>query len=328
MTRIFITARFDDKVLHRLQECHQVVFESWLDTKVFPAGDELATKLNNGAFEIYVNEGDRVSAGVVEKLSSTRLICVARAMPSNVDIAAATRAGIVVTNAPGRNAVAVAEYTIGLIINLHRHITFSNRMVMAGDWECWRFREVEGIELQGRTAGLVGVGHVGREVARRLKAFDMRLLGYDPYVNTELSTKAGVQLVNLEQLLAESDIVSIHAAVTPETKGLIGARELSLMKPTAYLINTARAVITDERALYEALRDRCIAGAALDVFLDEPVSLSNPLTQLDNVLVTPHLAGATKEVITKHSRIIEQDIGAYLSGRCPPHAVNPEAWPS
>jgi D-3-phosphoglycerate dehydrogenase len=326
MVRILITARFDTEAVARLHQRHEVAFESWLDTGVFPTGDELVGKLNSGHYEIYVNEGDQVPANVIQRLQATRLICVARATPSNVDIAAATEAGIVVTNSPGRNAVAVAEYTIGLMIDLIRGIAFSNRMVLDGTWEFWRFRHLEGIELQGHTIGLVGVGHVGWEVAKRLKGFNMRILGYDPYVNPRLAAEVGVEMVSLDQLLRESDIVSIHAAATKGSQGLIGAREIALMKPSAYFINTARAMITDEQALYEALRDRRIAGAALDVFLDEPVQRDNPLATLDNVLVTPHLAGATREVIINHSRMIEEDIEAYVSGQCPPHAVNLRVW--
>ncbi len=328
MVRILITARFDTESVVRLRRRHETAFESWLDTGVFSAGDELAGKLNGGRYEIYVTEGDQVPAVVIHRLRTTRLICVARATPSNVDITAANQAGIIVTNAPGRNAVAVAEYTIGLIIDLIRGISRSNRMVLDGTWEFWRFQRLEGIELKGHTVGLVGVGRVGHEVAKRLKGFQMHILGYDPYVEPELASAAGVELVPLDQLLRESDIVSIHAAATTDSQGLIGAREIALMKPTAYFINTARAMITDEQALYEALRDKRIAGAALDVFLDEPLHCEHPLTRLDNVLVTPHLAGATREVIVNHSRMIEEDIEAYVSGHCPPHAVNPQAWRS
>jgi D-3-phosphoglycerate dehydrogenase len=326
MARILITARFDRESVARLRREHEVTFESWQDTGLFPTGDVLAGRLNDGGYDVYVNEGDKVPASVIEQLRVTRLICVARATPDNVDVAAATRAGIVVTNSPGRNAVAVAEYTIGLMLDLLRHITASNRIVMADAWEFRRFSELEGSELKGRTAGLVGVGAIGREVARRLRAFEMRIVGYDPYADAALAASAGVELVSLDQLLGESDVVSIHAAVTPETREMIGAREIARMKPTAYFVNTARAALTDERALYEALRDRRIAGAALDVFVDEPVTRENPLATLDNVLVTPHLGGATREVVTNHSRMIEEDIRAYVGGRCPPRAVNPEVW--
>lgn len=326
MARIFITARFDRDVLECLRDDHEITFESWRETGVFPTGDELVERLNGGAYEIYVNEGDKVPANVIERLDATRLICVARGTPSNVDIPAATRAGILVTNAPGRNAIAVAEFTIGLIIDRIRHITRGNRMVMTRTWEFRRFEEIEGIELNGRTIGLVGVGHIGQEVAKRLRAFNMRLLGYDPYLDPEVACSVGVELTELDRLMRESDFVSIHAPVTPETKGMIGEREIGLMKPTAYFINTARAIITDEQALYEALRDGRIVGAALDVFLEEPVTPDDPLATLDNVLVTPHLGGATREVVTNHSLMIETDIRAYAAGRCPLHIKNPEAW--
>ena len=327
MSCILVTARFDRETLACVAKSHDVTYECWQDTGVFLSGEPLANRLNGGRYQIYVNEGDSVLAEVIERLEYTRLICVARATPSNVDIAAATRAGIVVTHTPGRNAVAVAEYTVGLILDLARHISQSNRLVLEGCWAFGRFQEVEGLELSGRTVGLVGVGYVGREVARRLGAFEMHILGYDPYCDSGAALSAGVTLVSLERLLRESDIVSIHATVTPESRGLIGAREFALMKPTALFVNTARAIITDEQALYQVLCEKRIAGAALDVFLDEPVTRGHPLAQLDNVLVTPHLAGATREVVVKHSRMIERDIEAFVSGHCPPHAVNREVWP-
>jgi D-3-phosphoglycerate dehydrogenase len=326
MAKVFVTARFDGEVLAWLRRDHEITFGSWRDTGLFPTGDELVERLNGGAHDIYVNEGDKVPASVIERLETTRLICVARGTPDNVDITAATEAGILVTNAPGRNAVAVAEFTIGLILDRIRHITLSNHMVMARTWQFRRFEEIEGIELNGRTIGLVGVGYIGQEVAQRLRAFNMRVLGYDPYVDPEIAASAGVELVGLDRLMRESDFISIHAAVTPETKGLIGEREIALMKPTAYFINTARAIITDEQALHAALRDGRIVGAALDVFLEEPVTPDHPLAMLDNVLVTPHLGGATREVVTNHSLMIERDIQAYVAGRRPPHAKNPEVW--
>ena len=326
MARIFITARFDREVLARLRKDHEITFESWRQTGIFPTGDQLVERLNGGEYDIYVNEGDKVPASVIKRLEATRLICVARGTPDNVDITAATGAGIIVTHAPGRNAIAVAKFTIGLILDRVRHYTRGNHMVMTRTWEFRRFEEIEGIELNGRTIGLIGVGHIGQEVAKRLRAFNMRILGFDPYVDPKTAASAGVELVDLDFLMRESDFVSIHAAVTPETRGLIGEREIELMKPTAYFINTARAIITDEQALYEALRDGHIAGAALDVFMEEPVTPDHPFATLDSVLITPHLGGATKEVVTNHSLMIEGDIQAYVGGQCPPHAKNPEAW--
>lgn len=327
MARIFITARFQEEVLRRLMMEHSVRYESWQDTGGFLSGDVLVQTLNSGDFDIYVTEGEQISAPVIAHLRTTRLICVARSTPDNVDIAAATQAGILVTHTPGRNAIAVAEFTIGLILDVVRHITRSYNLVMTDSWEWCRLAEVEGFELSGRTAGLVGVGHIGKEVAQRLHAFGMHVLGYDPYVAPEVATAAGVVLVPLNQLMREADIVSIHAAATPETRGLIGAQEIALMKPTAVLINTARAAIVDEVALYEALRERRIAAAALDVFEREPVTRYNtPLASLPNVLVTPHLGGATRDVVRKHSAMIEEDIKAYVNRRCPARAINPQVW--
>jgi len=328
MTRVFITARFDLGVLAQLCERHDVVYESWTETGQFLPGEEVAQRLNSGKFEVYVVEGCRLRAKILEMLRYTRLVCVARGTPSNVEIEAATHLGIVVTNSPGRNAVAVAEYTVGLMLDLVRGITRSNRMVLTSTFDVRQKASYVGIELDGRTVGLVGVGRAGREVARRLRAFNVRVLGYDPYADPLVTKEAGVELVTLDYLLSVSDIVSVHAASTPETKGLMGADELALMKPTAYLVNTARGPIVDESALYEALYHGCIAGAALDVFAEEPVSRDNPLVALDRVLATPHLGGATAEVVVKHSRMIAEDIKTYASGQCPKRALNPEAWTS
>lgn len=325
MANIYITARFDEAALVGLRERHAVTYESWRDTGIFPTGQQLVERLNEESFEIYVNEGDKVPADVVAQLRTTRLICVARATPDNVDISAATRAGILVTRCPGRNAVAVAEYTIGVALCLARRIVQGNRMVLEGTWAFDRYDELEGFELCGRTFGIVGVGHVGRAVAQRLRAFKMSVLGFDPYVDPTLARSAGVELVSLDELLRTADFVSIHAAVTPETTGLIGAREIALMKPSAYLINTARAYIVDEGALYRALRRRRIAGAALDVFANEPVTRQDPLATLANVLTTPHMGGAARDVVSNHSHMIVRAIEDYVRGDVPLHAVNPEA---
>ncbi len=187
------------------------------------------------------------------------------------------------------------------------------------------FTQFQGAELWNKTVGLVGLGAVGRAAATRLLAFGARVVAFDPYVSAEEASLAGVQLLSLDELLAQSDIVSLHAPITDQTRNMIGEREFGLFKRGAYLVNTARADLTDEDALYHALRSGHLAGAALDVFKDEPPSPDNPLLSLDNVIATPHVGGHTSEVITHQSRIAAEDLVRMFEGRPPLHCANPEA---
>ena len=184
--------------------------------------------------------------------------------------------------------------------------------------------ECKGTELWNKTVGLVGLGAIGRKVAARLKPFEMNLIAYDPYIDPKIPKELGIELVNLDELLIRSDFVSLHASVTPESRGMLGAREFNLMKPTAYFINTARAALIDETALYEALASHEIAGAGLDVFMDEPPPPDYPLLTLDNVVATPHIGGNTHEVVTRQSQIVTSDIMRVLRGERPLYVVNPE----
>jgi phosphoglycerate dehydrogenase-like enzyme len=180
------------------------------------------------------------------------------------------------------------------------------------------------MELAGKKAGLVGLGAVGREVARRLQVFDVEILAHDPYVT--VASAPAVRLVSLDELLRNSDFVSIHCASTPETRGLIGTEQLALMKSTAFLINTARASIVDEAALTDALTTGRIAGAALDIFTIEPLPPHHPFLRLDNVVLTPHIGGAPADVIRRHSWTLTHDILRWQRGERPIHLLNPDVW--
>jgi phosphoglycerate dehydrogenase-like enzyme len=186
------------------------------------------------------------------------------------------------------------------------------------------FFDLKGNELWGMTVGIVGLGAVGREVAKRLKGFDTRLLVYDPYVPSEEVEHLGAQSVDLATLLSVSDVVTLHAPLTAETKGMLGQTELALMKPSAFLINTARGELTDEDALYAALKEGEIGGAALDVFVEEPPPADHPLLQLPNVIATPHIGGNTREIPEHQSRIVVSDLERLFQGKRPLHVLNPE----
>jgi D-3-phosphoglycerate dehydrogenase len=232
---------------------------------------------------------------------------------------------VLVVSTPGRNAISVAELTVGLIISLARGIPAADAMVKSGNWldPVGPYISNRGIELAGRTAGIIGVGAVGREVARRLRGLDMKMLAHDPYVDAE---KWGVKATELDNLMKKSDVVTVHCALSPETANLVDARRLGMMKPTAFLVNTARWEIVQADALLAALRQKRIAGAAFDVYETHPVPRQSPPPGLDNVILTPHLGGATDGTIARQSRMMVEDIERFLRGERPVNLVNPGVW--
>jgi len=256
------------------------------------------------------------------------MIGCCRGDPVNIDLELATRKGIPVFHTPGRNADAVADLTLAFMLMLARHLpqvaeTFQGggpAFERTGDF-LEMYNRFTGVELGGQTVGLVALGAVGREVAARLRAFKARVLAYDPYVR---QPPEGVELTGLEELLRASDIVSLHAPVTAETQNLVSRERLALMKPSAYFINTARAALTDEDALYEMLVAGRLAGAALDVLHNEPLQGDNRFLSLPNVIVTPHLGGATHDVVRHQSDIVVDAIESYLRGERPRWIANPE----
>ncbi|MGQ9630874.1 MAG: 2-hydroxyacid dehydrogenase [bacterium] len=253
-----------------------------------------------------------------------RILGTCRAGCEHLDVSAATERGIVVFNVRGRNAEAVSDFAIGLILAECRNIARSHLGIARGIWRKDFANSPHIPELRGKTVGLIGFGRVGQLVRRKLSGFDVRVLVYDPYVPDDIVEASGAKAVDLSTLMRDSDFVSIHARLTPENRGMIGARELSLMKPTAYLINTARAGLVDERALIDALQRGAIAGAGLDVFHYEPIPADHPLLKLDNVTLTSHLAGTTSEALTRSPILLVEDILKYLKGQKPEFIVNPE----
>ena len=237
----------------------------------------------------------------------------------NVDVAAATRRGVMVVNAPQSNVLSAAEHTIALLLAQARNVPQADRDLRSGSWNRSRW---EGVELYGKTLGVVGLGRVGVLVAQRAHAFGMRLAAYDPYVSDERARQLGIQLVpTLEDLVAMADFLTVHSPRTPETVGLIGRDVLAKAKPTLRIVNTARGGIVDEEALDEALREERIAGAALDVFDEEPTTES-PLFALENVVVTPHLGASTREAQDKAGQTIAEQVVLALRGDFVPYAVN------
>ncbi len=240
----------------------------------------------------------------------------------NVDVAAATARGIVVTTVKGVNAEVCAEFSLGLILAVTRQIRTGDIAIRAGEWAA---RTQTSLDLHGATLGVVGLGLIGKAAVRRARAFGMRILCHTRTPDDGFAAEHGVEYVDLDGLLAASDVVSLYASLTPETRGMIGARELALMKPSAYLVNIARGELIDEPALIDALREGRIAGAGLDVFAEEPL-LASPIFAMDNVVLTPHQAGLAAGAKSGAALRAVQNALAALDGKLPPDAINPEAF--
>jgi len=272
---------------------------------------------------LVVRSETRVTAPVIRAAPRLKIIGRAGIGVDNIDIETATRQGVIVVNSPTGNIVAAAEHTIAMMLALARHIPAANCSLKAGRWERSRFM---GMELRHKVLGIVGLGKVGSEVARRARGLEMQVIAADPFASPEHATKLGVSLVSLDELLTRADVVTIHASLTASTRGLLGRRELALMKPTARLINCARGGIVDEAALLEALEQGRLAGAALDVFSQEPPAHDNETLQrliaADRVIVTPHLGASTEEAQVTVALDVAEQIVTVLQGGVARTAVN------
>lgn len=281
---------------------------------------ELAA-LVEGARALIVST-EPVTAAVMDRAGpGLRIIARYGAGIDNVDVAAAVQRGIVVCNTPGANDVAVAELTLALMLALARHLPAAHEAVRRGAWE----RPV-GTELRGKRLGLVGAGRIGLEVARLGRAVGMAVAYYDPVRRPDAERELNLAFAPLDQVLAEADIISVHVPLTPATRHLLGARELSLVKPSALLINTSRGGVVDEGALLAALDEGRLAGAALDVFEEEPPGASHPLVGHPKVIHTPHLGARTTEAVARMARDAVAAVLDVLAGRRPAHVVNPEVY--
>ncbi|MGH3321084.1 MAG: phosphoglycerate dehydrogenase [Streptosporangiaceae bacterium] len=267
---------------------------------------------------LIVRSATRVDSEVFETGRHLRVVARAGVGLDNVDVGAATKAGVMVVNAPQSNIVSAAEHTVGLLLACLRNIPRADAALRGGEWK----RSAHtGVELAGKVVGIVGLGRVGALVAERLSGFGVRLIAYDPYIPASRAAHMGVRLVGLEELLRHSDVVTVHMPKSAETVGFIGERELRLAKPTAYLVNASRGGIVDEHALAVALKEGRLAGAALDVFADEPCT-DSPLFEFDNVVETPHLGASTREAQEKAGLAAARSVRLALAGEFVPDAVN------
>src|SRR5258707_14298830 len=267
---------------------------------------------------LIVRSATKVTSELLETAPRLRVVGRAGVGVDNIDLEEATRRGVLVMSTPGGNAVSVAEHTFALLLALARQVPRHDKAIHEGRWEK---SSAAGTEVRGKTLGLIGLGRIGSEVAVRAEAFDMRVLGYDPYISEAAAREVQVELVPLERLLAESDFVSLHTALSPATQNLINANTLAQMKTGARLINAARGELVEEAALTEALKSGKLAGAALDVFVEEPPK-NSPLVGLPNVIATPHVAGSTTEAQDEVGTQVAVQVRDYLAEGVIRNAVN------
>ncbi len=267
---------------------------------------------------VIVRSATQIDAEAVAAAPRLQVVARAGVGLDNVDIPAATNRGVMVVNAPTSNIVSAAEQAVALLLAVARYTSVAHASLRRGEWQRARFT---GVEIQGKTVGVIGLGRIGVLFAQRMTAFGTRLIAYDPYVQPARAGQLGVRLVGLEELLRESDFISIHLPKTPETVGLIGERELRLVKPTVRIVNAARGGLIDEQALADAIAEGRVAGAGLDVYAKEPCT-SSPLFDLDNVVAVPHLGASTVEAQDKAGLSVARSVKLALEGEFVPDAVN------
>lgn len=272
----------------------------------------------SGYDALIVRSQTKVPAEVIKAGKDLKVIARAGIGVDNIDVSEATREGILVVNAPTSNTIAVAEYVFGLMLALARHIPQANDKLKSG---VWAKSEFMGTELRGKILGIIGLGKIGRAVARRAQTFEMKVIAHSPSIPTEDAEQLGVQLVPLEKLLRKSDFISLHTKMTPGKRGMIGEKELALLKPTAHIINCARGAFIDEEALAKAIEEKKIAGAAIDVYCKEPTT-DCVLLKYENIINTPHIAASTTEAQIAAATIVAEQIINVLNGRPPKYPVN------
>jgi D-3-phosphoglycerate dehydrogenase / 2-oxoglutarate reductase len=314
-----VTAPLRGPGFAKLRQLADVVYDPWIEAtplRIY-SPEQLAQRIDAEGADVIVVESDSVRGPVFDL--GLRAIASTRGDPNNVDIAGATAAGIPVLNTPARNADAVAEMALALLLAATRHLLTADSDVRSGN--VFRdgsipYQRLRGWEIAGRTAGLVGLGAVGRALRWRLSGLGLRVIAHDPYSDEAEHS--------LDELLGEADVISLHAPVTDDTTGMIGAEQFAAMRDGVVFLNTARAQLHDTDALVEALRNGKVAAAGLDHFVGEWLPTDHPLVGMPNVVLTPHIGGATWNTEARQAQMVADDLEALLAGNTPAHLVNPE----
>lgn len=319
--KVFVTREIPERGLSKIKEYFEV--DLWTDEA--PPSKKVILDRVRDADALVSLLTDPIDAEVFDAAPKLRIVSQYAVGFDNIDLKEATKRGIYVTNTPGVLTETVADFAFGLMLAVARRIVEADRYVREGRWKvAWHPLMMIGSDIYDRTLGIVGLGRIGSAVARRAKGFGMRILYYDSKRREDLERELGVEYANLDKLLEESDFVSLHVPLTPETYHMIGEEQLRKMKPTAFLINTARGKVVDQRALYKALKEGWIAGAGLDVFEQEPLPPDDPLLELENVVLAPHAASASYETRSKMAEMVAENLIAFLKKEVPPNLVNKE----
>ncbi|MCC8194192.1 MAG: hypothetical protein LIP28_06065 [Deltaproteobacteria bacterium] len=328
--KAFVTAQLTAEGVKELEKHMNLTFGGWGSTGVKLQPAELIARA--GDADILLVCYEHVTPEVIAAMKTLKLIgCTRGGVQASVDVAAATKAGIPVLYTPGRNAVAVADISLGLTLAVMRNIALTSHYIRIRDWEhaTWDMdgntaeKRYSGPELEDKTMGIVGFGEVGRKIAQRAIGFGMRVIASDPFFKPDPALPQ-VRNVDLETLMRESDVVSMACVLNEKTKGMISRAHIAMMKPSAYFVNVARAALVDEEALCDALRNGKIAGAGLDVLVEEPINPQSPFLDMKNVVITPHIGGASSDIMARQTKIMVSGLLAYLTGERPRNIFNPE----
>jgi glyoxylate reductase len=322
--RVFVTGRLPEEALNPLRDVAEV--KVWNDA-LPPPRDVLLYEASQSDGLITMLTA-RIDSEALTIASRLRIIANVAVGYDNIDLAEATRHGVVVTNTPGILTETTADLAFALMLAAARNIAFSDRYVREGNWRIWDFNLFLGQDVHDATLGIVGLGRIGIAMARRARGFGMRCLYHSRTRRPDDERRYELEYATLDEILRTCDFVSLHVPLTDDTQRLIGKRELALMKPTAILINTSRGPVVDSEALYEALRERRIAGAGLDVTDPEPLPIDSPLLELDNLVVTPHIGSASLATRGRMAEMAVTNVLAAFRGKTPPNCINPEVLPT
>ena len=318
--KIYVTRRLPEEALAPLRTCGEV--QVWESDHAIPRETLLQEIIDTVALLGMVTE--RIDDDLLDHAPQLKIVANMAVGYDNVDVPALTRRGVVLTNTPGVLTETTADLTFALMLGIARRIGEGERRVRAGQWPVWSPFVFLGTDVHHATLGIIGLGRIGIEVAKRARGFDMRVLYHNRSQNKDAEEQLGCTRVDMDTLLSESDFVVVLVPLGPQTHRLISTPQLKKMKPTAFLVNAARGPIVDPPALYAALRDKVIAGAALDVTDPEPLPADDPLLTLDNCLVVPHVGSASIATRTRMATLAAENIAAFLSGQRPPTPVNPQ----